>query len=488
MRLNNAGHNKRGNPATVFAVAVLLFTLAGFILVAGANLAASRPIEPSDGGMLSSAWRVSQGKRIFNVLDEPPYIFNIHNALFIYLSAAVFNLTGPVLWGPRLLGLVFFAGTAGVVFLFVRRRTDSIGAGLVAGLFVLVERHFFARTALAVCDYPAIFFSVLGLFLWDSSGRRKWLAPLAFALAYFSKQSAVLAPAAVLLALVLSRSWREAARFLATYILAMAAGFALAGLLFGRAYFLNTLFYGVKGTFSIRRGARSLAVTPALYPLAFCTVGWMLARGKGAARLAVPLYAALGAALAFTSGRAGGSRAYSFDLAAALALSAGLAWPRIAGFFAEPSRRVPTLAVAVLFIQMAMVPFGAFSGHDLRAKWMLWKDAPARGVYAARKASFERKGMILSGYTGYDVGTAGRNFTTDPHRLGQLLKTGVLSREPLEAAVEKRTFSAVIIPGRDRGFGIFDQRLKAAVRENYRCTLTLEGEEYYILPQTRPQR
>ncbi len=488
MKLNDAGHNKHGDPATIFAVTVLVLTLAGFVLVAGANLAASRPLDPSDGGMLSSAWRVSRGERIFNVLDKPPYIFNIHNALFIFLSAAVFRLTGPMLWGPRLLGLVFFAGAAGVLFLFVRRHTGSVGAGLVAGLFMLVERHFFSRAALAVCDYPAIFFSVLGLYLWDSADRRKNLAPLAFTLAYFSKQSAALAPAAVFLALVFSKSWREAARFLVAYVLAMAAGFVLAGLLFGRAYFVNTLFYGVKGTFSIWGGTRSLAVTLALYPLAFCAVGWVLARGKGATRLVVPLYAALGTALAFTSGRAGGSRAYSFDLAAALALSVGLTWPRVASFFAEPSRRVPALAVAVLFIQMAMVPFGAFSGLDLRARWMLWKGAPARGVYAARKASFERKGMVLSGYTGYDVGTAGRNFTTDPHRLGQLLQVGVLSREPIKAAVKSKAFSAVIIPAPGRGFGILDERLKAAVRENYRRTLTLEGEEYYILPQARPQR
>jgi len=465
-----------------FAVAALAALLPALALRAWANLAAPYPLEPSDAGMLSSAWAVAQGEPIFNVLDAPPYVFNIHNFLFIHLSALAIKLGGESPFWPRLLSLSFMAGTGLVVFLFVRARTGRAGGAAAAGLFVLVERDFFARMGLAVCDYPAVFFSALGLYVWFNGGRWRNLAPLVFALAFFSKQSAVLAPLALVAGFLLSREWRRAGGFLALYAAFMGAGFLIAYSAFGPAYFINTFGYGVTGGFDLYLAVRAVGAIVALYPLFFVAAGAVAAGERGQLRIALSGYVLAGLVLTFLSGRSGGSRAYSFDLALALALSAGCAWPFFERFLERPLR--PAVAAAVVgavCFQASLV--GAGVAREMNIPWLLTRAGGGwgEGRHAARRALYERGGMILGRYPGYEFGTPGRSFTTDPHRLSELFKAGVVDRRPLEEAVAEGAFSAVIVPAPQSSWGIIDDRLMRLVESRYEPIGQRDGEKYCVL-------
>ncbi len=467
----------------------LIFVACGLLLLllvfrAAACISAPYPIEPSDAGMLSSAQVVAEGRNIFNVLDGPPYVFNIHSPLFIYLSALAVRLIGPSPFGPRLLAVFFLLGTAGLVSAFVKRRTGSPRAALVAGIFVLLERHFVSRLGLAACDCSAIFLSALGLYLFDSPGRKRLAAPVVFALAYFCKQSAFLAPVAVIIALALSRSWRRVLFFTVSYVALMALGFAVAWFALGKAFFVNTLSYGVTGPFYLTAAVRHVGATVVFYPAAFlAAAGALFDRKRPLLRFLLPAYLLLGGMLAFTAGREGGSKAYSFDLAVVLALSLGLFWPRIEAFLTAP--RAPRAATAValfVFLQLGAVSLGVAEIVEFGETSRMLRGAWPEGKHSARRAFFAREGLVLSRYAGYDLGAPGRNFTTDPHRLGWLLEAGVVDRAPLVDAVKSRMFSAVVIPIGKSHWKIFDEDLKAVVRENYSLQRTFGNDEYYLAP------
>ena len=135
-------------------------------------------------------------------------------------------------------------GAAVFVYLCVRRLGGSVTAAAIAALLLPVERFVVKRSGLAICDFSALLFSMMGLWLWFCAGRRRYLAVLAFVLAYFGKQSAVVAPLAAFAGLVFERNGVTAKRallFPALWVVGVAAGLAFVTALLGKAYILNTL-------------------------------------------------------------------------------------------------------------------------------------------------------------------------------------------------------------------------------------------------------
>jgi hypothetical protein len=299
----------------------------------------------------------------------------------------------------------------------------------------------------------------------------------------------VAAPVALAAALLLHRPRWHALAFAAAYAASLAALLGTCRLVFGEAFFANTLFHGAVGGIEAMPALKEFAALVPLVP-AIASVGYLVFCGKGGLRRRfLPLYVVTGSFIAATAFRSGGSRAYFFDLVTALALALGCAWPRIEAALDSPGsalgRRAKTLA---LFAAATLLALGTVSALNFTYDWVKLKGGWGEGRHAARREMFESDGMVLSTHAGYDVGTPGFNFTTDPHRLGQLLEMGVVSRETILKAVEAHAFSGVIMPAEGTRFGVFDEQLKSAVRRHYSYMKTVEKEEYYTVRMSRTLR
>jgi hypothetical protein len=148
------------------------------------------------------------------LLDERgTYFMDLHGYPYVHLnyppglspcSCGPFHRwLGPTLWVPRLLSSLATLGIVAAVYALARRFGHSRGgAAVLAGIALC---PWFVQTwgPLARVDMLAIFFSAAGLLAFRR-GARLGIVFVLFWLAFFTKQNALLAPAAVLLSIALS--------------------------------------------------------------------------------------------------------------------------------------------------------------------------------------------------------------------------------------------------------------------------------------------
>jgi hypothetical protein len=181
-----------------------------------------------EGCTLAQAQLLAERGDYFPSLTDYPFFVASDPPGFIALVALTQEALGPSLFGPRLLALVAMLGLLAVLFdtlLFILG--DRASALAFTVLFVMPG---FVTTwaALARVDAMAIFLSLTGLriVLRRGTAVAAWPALPLFWLAFFTKQNALVAPAAVLLDLGLARD-RRLGRVLAAYALPLAVLFGL---------------------------------------------------------------------------------------------------------------------------------------------------------------------------------------------------------------------------------------------------------------------
>jgi len=464
------GPGVRRDYLTIGALAFLSILTVGMLIRLWLNSLYPYPIDNGEGCILGAAWHSACGKPIYGYVDAPPYHFNVYTPLLLYVGGLTMRLWGATPLPMRILSSLFLIGAAAMIFLFVRRYTASWKAGLVAGLFLFVERHYFARAPYAVTDFPAIFFSLLGLYLWTGADKSKYWALAAFALAFFSKQNAVIAPAAALLALFLEGRRVQSLRLAGLYCAFLAAGFGVCYAVFGRAFFTDVLMYVGVADFKFGVGAQRVADTAMLCiaPFAawviYATVAW---RDK---RLLLPvLYTLFGFLSAFTNGRDGASRSYMFDFVAGLSIMLGLMWPA-AMRRAKTARFVPP--VLLIAAVQAVFIFAGFTHNFWRlcdkTRYDLRHDAALSTAYKTHS------GMVFCCHQGFAPGARAENLANDLFKLGQMVNAGVVSRDVFLKPIRNREFSMIIMDERDSPRLLFTGYLREAVLKYY----TVEHEEY----------
>jgi len=191
-----------------------------------------------EGCVLGMAQLLAARGSYFPDLADYPLLVANYPPVFVSLVAAGQWAFGPSLFFPRLLGLAATLGLVAVLFSLLRRLTgETAPAAALAGLFVL---PWFVATwaALARVDTLAILLSLagLGVVLRHGVARRAWPALPLLWLAFFTKQNALLVPAALLLDLAFARD-RRALRAALAYGVPLAALFgALVAVTHGAAW------------------------------------------------------------------------------------------------------------------------------------------------------------------------------------------------------------------------------------------------------------
>lgn len=181
---------------TMLALLPLVWRLATH---AAAVLAFPWQIDYDEGIILHAAWKLAQGQNPYHAPQPDAFTSATYPPLFYILNAAWMRLSGPTLLSGRVIALVATLLAGGAIGWWVRQESHSwLAAALAAALWLSLSPVYVWSTFYKP-DLPALALTVTGLAL-----ARRWsswpgvaVAAVVFALAFFTKQSAVVGPLTV---------------------------------------------------------------------------------------------------------------------------------------------------------------------------------------------------------------------------------------------------------------------------------------------------
>jgi dolichyl-phosphate-mannose-protein mannosyltransferase len=202
-----AGRGGRPPLALLALGALLAFFLWQFLAKAWLFLRSPFSADYGEGQVLALIQRMQLDGTFFGDLQRYPMVLSNYPPVFMLVNVPGYELLGPTLLQPRLISLLSALALAGLLFALLRRRT---GDAWMAGAFALVFfAPWFVQTwaATARIDLPAQMLSVAGLYafdrLWERGGVRRYVPFLLFGLAFYTRQTTLVAAAAVLGAMLL---------------------------------------------------------------------------------------------------------------------------------------------------------------------------------------------------------------------------------------------------------------------------------------------
>lgn len=183
--------------ALAAALAILYFV--AFVIHSFSVLLFPYPVAYNEGAILYESTLLAHGQNIYTSLASAPYLGANYPPVYYLLCTLGVHLLGPVLLPGRALSLV--AGLCSGLFVFLLLRMGCKGKAvplLSAGLFFALSAVY-AWSTIVKSDMLALLLSLAGLYAWRRFQDGKWflLAPLAFALSFYTKQTALAAPLAV---------------------------------------------------------------------------------------------------------------------------------------------------------------------------------------------------------------------------------------------------------------------------------------------------
>ncbi|MEN6627598.1 MAG: glycosyltransferase family 39 protein [Candidatus Sumerlaeia bacterium] len=187
-------------------------------------------LDATEGFILEQAMTIAQGQTIYGPIDRPPFLVGNYPPLFQAIYAGV-NGSKASLWSLALGRRLTIASTILAALLMaaiVHRMTRALAPAILAAFLFLVSYEVHQWSAFVRVDMPALAFTLGGVFAFVSS-KRRWSMALAGALlaaAVYTRQTAILAPAACAIALAIGDRRRLA------WFLGPMLGIALAALAF----------------------------------------------------------------------------------------------------------------------------------------------------------------------------------------------------------------------------------------------------------------
>jgi hypothetical protein len=434
------------------------------------------PQNGAEAVILSVGWDAAQGEPIYNLIERSPSVFCVYNPVLPYLCGLTMYVFGPTAVPIRILVSLFYFGAGLMVYLFVRRETASSTAALVAALFLVTGRYLFDLAGSAVADYPALFLSMLGLYLWGAGGRSRYWAIGVFILAFFTKQTSVMAAAAAFSALFLERRRSASVRFFVIFLASAGLCLLVCAWLFGKAYFVNAYQYVGVAPFDVRDMVRRVGAACFFFITPLVVWTFMLARSLRDRKLLLPvLYVFFALLTGLSSGREGACRLYWCDFSAGMAIIVGLLWVGVAARAKAGTLTLPILAVFA--VQAAIFMFGTWHGSKLlgvKPPDVLRREA------AVAEAFKENSGIILCRYSGVEVGGRAENCTSDIFKLTHLIDAGLVSRSILLEGIRQERFSMVIMPKVEHNWIVFTDDMRQAVQQNYTVKYEAYGDLFFV--------
>jgi hypothetical protein len=392
--------------------------------------------------VLAAAQLLASGSSYFPDLRDYPYFVANYPPLFIGAVALSQKAFGPSLALPRMLGLAASLGLLAVLFAVSHRLLRDAAAALAfAALFAM---PWFVTTwaALARVDTTAILFSLagLGVVLHRGVAGRAWPALVLFWLAFFTKQNALLAPAAVWVDLALGRD-RRLARATLAFTVPLGLLFGLLVLATHGEAWRHLVPYTAAAEYQPGRMGESylqLAVIagPLLPLIAAALVRVPLAFAAGSGRVLL-VYFVLNVASLSTIAKAGAAQNYFLEPWAATLLLAAFSLAAL-GETLEAARR---WRWAVLLAAAAVANY-SYPSLD-RLPQALRAPANAREFQALSRLIRDTPGDVLSENLSLLVVNR-RPVLLEPFGILLIARHGLFSTDRLTADCERGRFPLVV--------------------------------------------
>lgn len=172
-------------------------------------------LDREEGFLWNQARLLAAGEPIFVTLTDYPYIAQTYPPVFSFLWSLLVRAGLDSLATGRAMVLAAAVCIVAAAGWLVWRSTGRLAAAVLAPMLFLVTWNWNNWLPFARVDIPAIAFG-LGGFVVLTGGTARWRLPVAiglFLLAFFTKQTQLLAPAAGLATLLWQRRWRDAGWF-----------------------------------------------------------------------------------------------------------------------------------------------------------------------------------------------------------------------------------------------------------------------------------
>ena len=438
---------------------MLLHAAARFALKVFLYLRSPYSRDYGEGCILAMVQLLDQRGTYFMDLGAYPYVHLNYPPVFPALVWPFYRWLGPTLWVPRLLSVLATLGIVVAVYALARRLGHTRVVAAALGGVALCPWFIQTWGPLARVDMLALFFTTAGLAAFARGARLGTVFAL-FWLAFFTKQNALLAPAAVLLSLALSGPPRRFAGALAGFTLPLAALMGLLVLATNGEAYRHLVTYTAAAGFEWSRLSEGYGeLLRVAWPLVIVVVVALALRPRhvlapGPAT-AVLIYWLLGLAGLASIAKEGAVQNYYLEPWLATVLAAAVALPHIADRFGA----VPRMAVLLLAAAVAHYTHGW--AHLLpRAIAHPDQDAGFRRLW---EVVGETKGPILSENLAVLV-LHGKPVLVEPFGLLTLSRAGIIRTRPIVRDCENGAFEIVVVEGLLEGVPSLRECLEAHYR------------------------
>jgi hypothetical protein len=334
---------------------LLLYDLVRFGGAAADVLRTPYSRDYGEGCVLAMIQLLAERGSYFPSLEDYPFVHGNYPPVFPLLNLPGYLWLGPTLLVPRLLSTV---ATVALVLLLARliwRETGKAALGASFGLLLLGPWFVQTWAALGRVDMMACLFTVAGLHLFHRFGpeaRGRWLGYACLWLAFFTKQNALLAPAAIVLGLAVDPTARSRSpRVLVELFLPLLALFGGLCLLTGGEAYNHLVPYTAAAVYEWERMGRAtrdfytlIAPLVALIVPASLALGSPVLRGSTAVYL---VYWVLNLGALVTISKAGAAQNYFIEPYLATLLLAALLLGQAARTSRSAARAWPAYALVV---------------------------------------------------------------------------------------------------------------------------------------------
>jgi hypothetical protein len=453
------------------------------------------PFEYGEPVVLLPVLRMKENPWIYGDIAAWPHLVMPYHPVYLYVSYAVSLITGPTYACGRGVTAVSTLACAVLIALICRRRTGaSVGAALLAGLLFLAAPFLLGEATHVKPDLMALAFALGGLFFAldrsPAQGKKTIIfAAVCFALAFLTKQNAVLAAVAAWIYLLSQRRFRAAAGLAGLSITLALAGVAVMAWGSRGHYWDHTLlnanaFYSVKILW-----INWQKIGPAIGALLACgAVGSVLRaltpeRESGSKKNGVRpevIYFIVTAPVLLLLGKSGWGENHAIEPLAAACIVIGSIFGAREGI--GRVRRVVMFVLAVVVaIQVAIfVPYQHWDVRKVRS--ILEANEQAMDLLLPTLKSV--RGPILAENPGLLI-AAGLPVNYLPYEIAQLSYAGKFDQEVILQELRERKYGMVVVQTnffKVRRTGRFTPEFIQTLGAHYRFVGIKSGQFFY-LPQ-----
>ncbi|MDQ3706143.1 MAG: hypothetical protein M3437_13115 [Chloroflexota bacterium] len=465
------------------AIGLLLPRLLLFFQTATTLVSWPWQFDYDEGINLNATVLLSQGTNIYRPNGPEAFVSAPYPPL-LYLANLPFTwLFGPTFAPARVISLLSTIAIGLLVGYIAWRVTKLWAAGAVAGALWLSLSPVIVWSTLFKQDMPALALGVGGLawVLAFPTGRRAYWAILLFALAFYTKQSAV-APAAAAVLWFLVRDFRHGLRFAFLLGAAVLAPFALFTLLTGGGYYehmvTNHSFPWTVGRFMRQWDRLSGEYWPLILwggiGVALSVAAWLVRTRRNAsprphvryeAALLAFLYLLTGAASSVLQmGYEGANYNHLLDLLVPLCVVTATVWVPAAWLWAGRRGMQATAVCGVIVLLFVGLQASQFTEPRqwYRGGWPSPEREDEMKKLSALVAS--TPGDIYSEDAYLLLKNGKRVLYDDPSTFVPLAKAGLWDDSVLNRSMRDRRFPLVLL---HHGSGRWTSEWRAALEENY---------------------